>query len=195
FPAGIFQPPYFDATWPSAINFGGVGLAMGHELTHAFDTWGSRRDARAQARNWWSAATADAFADKAKCIAAHLSTYEAAPGIPMEASRVLDEAIADIGGLNIAHRAYRQLAAKHGEDPSARFSRRLTHEQLFFVASAQNFCVKQTPEFEQAQARSDNHALGRVRVNATAAQSPAFCGAFTCEPGEPMHARIECDLW
>ncbi|HET6582972.1 MAG TPA: M13 family metallopeptidase [Nannocystaceae bacterium] len=195
FPAGILQPPFFASDWPMAMNFGGIGMVMGHELTHGFDDQGRKFDGEGTLREWWAPAVADRFEDRAECVDALYSSYEVQPGVKLSGKLTLGENIADLGGIKQSHRAFQQWAAANGLDPRAEALDGLTHEQLFFVAFGQIWCTNATPETERVLALTDSHSHPRYRVNGPLSNFPEFGEAFSCEPGERMRPANVCEVW
>jgi len=195
FPAGILQPPFFASDWPMAMNFGGIGMVMGHELTHGFDDQGRKFDGEGTLREWWAPAVADRFEDRAQCVEGLYSGYEVQPGVKLSGKLTLGENIADLGGIKQSHRAFTTWAEANGLDPKAVALDGLTHEQLFFVAFGQIWCTNATPESERVMALTDSHSHPRYRVNGPLANFPEFGEAFACEPGEPMRPADVCEVW
>jgi putative endopeptidase len=195
FPAGILQPPFFHEDWPMAMNFGGIGMVMGHELTHGFDDQGRKFDGAGTLREWWAPEVGKRFEARAACVEDLYSSYEVQPGVHLSGKLTLGENIADLGGIKESHRAYLQWAADHGVDPHSSAMEGLTHEQLFFVAFSQIWCSKSTPENEQVMAMTDSHSHARYRVNGPLANLPEFGAAFSCEAGAPMRPTATCEVW
>jgi len=195
FPAGILQPPFFASDWPMTMNFGGIGMVMGHELTHGFDDQGRKFDGAGTLREWWAPAVAGRFEDRAECVDELYSSYEIQPGVKLSGKLTLGENIADLGGIKQSHRAFHQWAKTNGLDPRAEALDGLTHEQLFFVAFGQIWCTNASPETERVLALTDSHSHPRYRVNGPLANLPEFGEAFACEPGEPMRPANVCEVW
>ena len=197
FPAGILQPPFFSADYPMAMNFGGIGMVMGHELTHGFDDSGRKFDGNGQLTEWWNETAVTKFEERAQCVDDLYSTYEVQPGVKLNGKLTLGENIADFGGIKQAHQAYLAWAQANGEDPAALAVDGLTAEQLMFVAFGQIWCSKSTPEVDKVRAMTDPHAHPRYRINGPLSNLPAFWDAFSCEEGTPMHppADAVCEVW
>jgi len=195
FPAGILQPPFFHHEWPMAMNFGGIGMVMGHELTHGFDDQGRKFDGDGTLREWWAPEVGKRFEERAACVEELYSGYEVQPGVHLSGKLTLGENIADLGGIKDSHRAFLQWAADNGVDPHAQAMDGLTHEQLFFVAFSQIWCSKSTPETDQVMAMTDSHSHPRYRVNGPLANLPEFGAAFACEAGTPMRPTDTCEVW
>jgi endothelin-converting enzyme/putative endopeptidase len=197
FPAGILQPPFFSADYPMAMNFGGIGMVMGHELTHGFDDSGRKFDGEGRLAEWWNATAVTKFEERAQCVDDLYSGYEVQPGLTLNGKLTLGENIADFGGIKQAHRAYLAWAQANAEDPAAPAIEGLTAEQLMFVAFGQIWCSKSTPEVDKVRAMTDPHSHPRYRINGPLSNLPAFWEAFSCEEGVPMHppADAVCEVW
>lgn len=192
FPAAILQPPLFSAGLPMAVNFGAIGSIMGHELTHHFDDQGRKFDETGAMKEWWSEASRAGFEAAARCVADQYDAFSLGPGLAVNGRQTLGENIADLGGLELAHAAFVRWTAERPEtSPIAG----LSAEQLFFVAYAQNFCGKLSPELERVRLLSDEHAPRQLRVNGPLMHTPAFWAAFKCAEGTPMHPAKVCSVW
>ena len=193
FPAGILQPPFFSREFPKAMNFGAMGMVMGHELTHGFDDQGRKFDGDGVMREWWAPEVASKFEGEAQCIVDTYSAIEVQPGTPLKGELTLGENIADFGGLKEAFLAYQQYVAENGAEPQLIDG--LTNEQLFFVAMAQSWCSVSSPEFDKLLANIDPHSPPKFRVNVPNSHFDGFWTAFACEPGQPMRAEPVCSVW
>ncbi len=193
FPAGILQPPFFDQSFPMAMNFGGIGMVVGHELTHGYDDEGRKFAPDGQLKEWWEPAVSEKFEKQAACIEDLYGTFEVQPGVKLNGELTLGENIADFGGIKYSYRAYRNWAAKN---PSATPAvPGLTDDQLFFVGFAQTWCSLQTPEIERVLATVDPHSPPKFRVNAPVSHLPEFSAAFQCKAGTPMRPEKTCAVW
>ncbi|GFT04815.1 endothelin-converting enzyme homolog, partial [Nephila pilipes] len=156
FPAGILQPPFYDSTFPKSINFGSIGVFMGHELTHAFDDTGRLYDKFGNLHQWWKDSTIKNFQQRSQCFVEQYSNYEA-QGLNVNGVLTLGENIADNGGLKASFRAYQSWIAKnHKELPLPGLN--LSTNQLFFVGFAQTWCSVNTPEMERFAILTDEHS-------------------------------------
>ncbi len=192
FPAGILQPPFFDPAVDDAWNYGSIGVAIGHEMTHGFDDEGSQFDAQGNLRNWWSAADLASFKSRGECVARQYSGFSI-DGTPVNGKLVEGESIADLGGVKIAYAAYEKSLAGKPRQTLGGF----TPEQRFFLAFAEIWADNTSPEEVRLQLATDPHPLGRFRVNGVVANLPEFARAFSCKPGDPL-ARPEgerCKVW
>ena len=192
FPAGILQPPFFSASFPTAMNYGGMGMIMGHEVTHGFDDEGRKFAADGSLKEWWAEEVSTAFEERAQCVNDLYSTYEVQPGLTVNGSLTLGENIADLGGIRLAHSAYTSWVAAGGTDPEvAGFE----GEQLLFVAYAQGWCTMTTPEMQKMRIETDTHSPPAFRVNGPLSQLPAFGEAWHCPIGSPMRPEEVCEVW
>jgi len=186
-PAGLLQPPLFDVGLPAAMRWGAAGAMMGHEWTHGFDAQGQLFDAAGRLAPWWSEETAQRFSDASKCLVERYGRFEVEPGLHVDGRLTFAENAADVGGLALAHRAWRAEAGDGVKAPSPIAG--LDQEQLFFVAYAQTWCARAQPGYDAAMARSDARTRPRFRVDGPVSQLPAFREAFSCPPA-PV-----CPLW
>jgi endothelin-converting enzyme/putative endopeptidase len=190
FPAGILQPPFYQAGRDPAVNYGGAGAVVGHELTHGFDDQGRKFDERGNLRNWWTEADAAAYETRASCIADQYSQYVVAGDTNLNGRLTLGENTADNGGVRLALMAY--LA---GPGASAPVVDGFTPDQRFFIGFAQIWCENRRPEFERLRAATDTHSSGKYRVNGTVSNMPEFQRAFGCRPDAPMVRQNQCRVW
>lgn len=194
FPAGIMQAPFFDRDFSAAMNYGAMGMVMGHELTHGFDDEGRKFAGDGQLREWWPAEVASNYEDRAQCVRALYSQYEVQPDLVLNGDYTSGENIADMGGIKIAYRAYKQLLAEKPEAATVKVEG-LTDDQLFFVAYAQSWCSIQTPQIEKQLVTIDPHSHPRWRVNGPLSQFATFAEAFACRPNTPMNPNARCEVW
>ncbi|NVB40997.1 M13 family metallopeptidase [Pseudenhygromyxa sp. WMMC2535] len=195
FPAGILQPPFFDADAPMVMNFGGIGAVAGHELTHGFDDEGRKYDASGKLTQWWSPAVSEAFEERVACVVDQYSSYEIAPQKPLNGELTAGENIADIGGVKEAYVAYHQWAAEQGEAAATPVAEGMTNDQVFFVAWAQNWCMQIAEPEAERRRLIDPHSPGKFRAVGPLVDLPAFAEAFTCEVGTPMNPADRCEIW
>jgi putative endopeptidase len=193
FPAGILQPPFFHRDFPAAMNYGSIGLAIGHELTHGFDDQGRKFDPTGTMHEWWAPEVAQRFEQQAQCVADYYSAYAVEPGVHVNGELTLGENIADIGGIKLAHQAYLLWEGRHGTPEP--LVEGLTNEQLFWVATGQTWCSKASPEYLREQVTSDPHTPAMFRVLGPLSNLPEFAEAFECEPGTPMNPKDRCVVW
>ncbi len=193
FPAGVLQPPFFHRDFPAAMNYGGIGWGIGHELTHGYDDQGRKFDFSGTMTDWWEPEVAAKFEERAACVADYYSGFEVEAGLNINGELTLGENIADVGGLKLVHQAYKIWEDRHGSPEP--FVEGLTNEQLVFVAAAQTFCAVSSPEFLRMQVTTDPHTPAQFRVLGTMSSLPAFAEAFGCEPGTPMNPVEQCEVW
>ena len=193
FPAGILQPPFFSRDYPKAMNFGGMGMVMGHELTHGFDDSGRKFDGDGVMREWWAPAVASDFEERTECVVETYSALEVQPGVNVNGELTQGENIADFGGIKASYAAYQAWVAEQGAEEQLVAG--LSNEQLFFVAMAQSWCSVASPEFEKLLVEVDPHSPPAFRVNVPNAHFPGFWDAFSCGEGTPMHAENVCSVW
>jgi len=193
FPAGILQAPFYDPNADDAYNYGGMGAVIGHELIHGFDDQGRQFDARGNLADWWTAEDKTRFLERAKCVSEQFGAFEVAEGVRMTGDLVLGEAIADLGGLEVAYAAYR----KSQEGKPRQMIDGFSPEQRFFLGFAQVWATVATKEAERLQVTTDPHPLPRYRVNGTVSNIPEFAAAFSCKTSDPMvrSDTARCDIW
>jgi predicted metalloendopeptidase len=183
FPAGILQPPFFDPPADDAVNYGGIGAVIGHEMTHGFDDSGRRFDARGNLRDWWTPQDASRYDASARRIVRQYDDYVAVDEVHVNGKLTLGENIADLGGLTVAYEALqRSLQGKPRPAPIDGF----TPEQRFFLGWAQVWREMMRPQMRRTRAATDSHSPGMWRVNGTFSSMPEFQRAFGCTPGDPM---------
>jgi predicted metalloendopeptidase len=182
FPAGILQPPFFDANADDAVNYGGIGTVIGHEMTHGFDDSGRQFDADGNLHNWWSSESAEAFKQRSAKIVQQFSSYVAIDDVHLNGELTQGENIADLGGLRVAFAALQKaLAGK----PHARIDG-FTPEQRFFINYATVWRDKMRPAEAVRRARVDPHSPGRFRVDGPLSNLDEFAQAFDVSEGATM---------
>jgi len=192
FPAGILQPPFFYPEGDDAINYGSIGGVIGHEITHGFDNSGRKFDAHGNQVDWWTEADAKAFDERAKCIIQQFDGYYVEPDLHQNGELVQGESIADLGGLTIAHRAFRKsLEGKPAPAPIDGFSA----DQRFFLAWARIWASNNRPEFARLLVQTNEHPLGKYRAVGTIVNMAEFAKAFSCSGGTPMVKEAACRIW
>jgi putative endopeptidase len=191
FPAGILQPPFYDVKASIAVNMGGMGMVVGHELTHGFDDEGSQYDADGNLVNWWAESTGREFKARTQCVVDQYSGYEQA-GLKVNGANTAGENIADIGGVKLALAGYRALRARA---PDTVVADGYTEDQQFFLSFAQSWCAKARPDFEKLLVNVDVHSPPRWRVNGALSATEAFGEAFQCKPKAKMVPEKKCVVW
>jgi putative endopeptidase len=191
FPAGILQPPFYDPKADDAVNYGGMGAAIGHEITHGFDDSGSQFDGAGNLRDWWTKDDRKNFDERASCVQQQFDSYEVEPGLHENGKLVLGESIADLGGLAIAYAAYEKSI--EGKRPTVLDG--FSPEQRFFLGWAQVWGANLRPEYARLMANSNEHPVPKFRVNGPLSNMELFAKAFGCRKGDPMVRPSLCKIW
>ncbi len=194
FPAGILQPPFYDPTQDAAVNYGAIGVVIGHEMTHGFDDEGSQYDGKGNLRMWWTPADRKAFDQRTACEVKEYGGFETAPGTHLNGKLTLGENTADNGGLRLAYQALME-AMKTEPQAMDRKVDGYTPAQQFFISYGQIWCSKQTEASMRVSAKVDPHSTGKWRVNGAVQNSDAFAKAFGCTKGQPMMPSDACRVW
>jgi putative endopeptidase len=192
FPAGILQPPFYSVAAAIPVNLGGMGVVVGHELTHGFDDQGAQYDASGNLVNWWQPDTEQQFRQRTQCVIDQYGRYEVSGNIKLNGANTVGENIADIGGVKLAFAAYRQLQSAARETVVADG---FTEDQQFFLGFGQAWCAKMRPDFEKLLATVDVHSPARWRVNGALSATPDFARAFRCKAGSKMVPIKQCVVW
>jgi endothelin-converting enzyme/putative endopeptidase len=191
FPAGVLQPPVFDVRSDDAPNYGDTGGTIGHELTHSFDDEGRQFDAHGNLHDWWTPEDAKRYVERAACISDQYSRYTVVDSIKLNGKLTLGEDVADLGGLIIAHLAWREQTKGQDLKPIDG----LTPEQRFFIGYGQSWCTNERDEQKRLRATVDPHSPERYRTNGVVANMPEFAAAFQCKAGSPMVSQRVCRVW
>ena len=194
FPAGILQPPFYDPNRDDAMNYGGMGAVIGHELTHGFDDQGSKFDALGNRKDWWAPDDLKNFQARGECVVKQFDSFEVEPGLHENGKLVEGESIADLGGLTIAYAALQKtLEGKPAPAPIDGF----TADQRFFLAWAQVWEGNTRAEFARVIVNTNPHPLDQFRVNGPMGNMPAFAKAFSCGADSKMvrGAETRCRIW
>jgi putative endopeptidase len=195
FPAGVLQPPFFDKSMDDAVNFGSIGLGIGHELTHGFDDQGRKFDPQGNLRDWWTADDATEFEERASCVADEYSSFTVIDDLKLNGKLTLGENIADNGGARIALSALERLIAEDKTGKSAQKIDGYTPERRYFLGFARVMCEKQRPEFARMLVSVDPHSPGKYRVNGVVENMPEFQKAWGCKAGQAMVSANACRVW
>jgi putative endopeptidase len=195
FPAGILQPPFFDQSQDDAVNYGGIGVVIGHELTHGFDDQGSKFDAEGNLRNWWTEKDRQEFEQRTDCIANEYSSFVAVDDVHLNGRLTLGENTADNGGVRIALAALNNQRAQKPDSKENQVIEGFTPEQRFFLGYAQIWCENRSPESSRLLATVDPHSPGRYRVNGALQNDEDFARAFKCKAGQSMVSANACRVW
>ncbi|MBX6358972.1 MAG: M13 family metallopeptidase [Acidobacterium ailaaui] len=194
FPAGILQPPFFDNSKDPAVNFGAIGVVIGHEMTHGFDDEGSKYDAKGNVKNWWAPEDKKAFDERTECEVKEYDGFEPVPGTHLNGKLTLGENTADNGGIRIAYQALMSTLAEEQKSPETKIDG-YTAPQRFFISYAQIWCENRTEQAQRVSAKVDPHSPGMYRVNGVVRNFDEFGKAFGCHQGQPMMPDNPCRVW
>lgn len=191
FPAGILQPPFFSMSADDAVNYGALGVVIGHEITHGFDDQGAQFDAQGNLRNWWTPEDLSKFQNLARAIEEQFSGYQVADGLHINGKLVVGESIADLGGLKLAMQAYAD--SQQGKAPQKLDG--YDPEQRFFLAYARIWAMNMRPEYERLQVNTDPHPHPRFRVNGPLSNLEEFQKCFQIPADSPMVRKQRNRVW
>ena len=191
-PAAILQPPFFDMKADDAVNYGGIGAVIGHEVSHGFDDEGRKFSPDGSMKEWWRKEAIERFEKRAECVVELYDGFEPLPGQHINGNLTLGENIADLGGIKLASTAYDMWQERGGSEAGVAG---FTPEQLLFVGYAQSWCSLQREETVKVRLATDPHSAPKFRVNGPLSQLPAFAEAFDCKVGTPMHPEKVCEVW
>jgi len=210
FPAGIIQPPFFYKDWPRASNLGGIGMVMGHELTHGFDDQGSQYDGSGRLTNWWSTASGQQFKERAQCMIdqySNVTVFQSSnPTDHINGRLTTGENVADNGGIKLAWLAYKSTTPLSSDKRHSAFSSAtneplpptqppITSDELFFLSFAQTWCTLIRPESLHRQIVTDPHSPAFARVNVPLQNFEQFHHTYNCPPGSKMNPTKQCKIW
>jgi putative endopeptidase len=195
FPAGILQPPYFDSQMEDAVNYGSIGMVIGHELTHGFDDEGRKFDAQGNLRDWWTAADAKAYEQRSECIANEYTQEIPEAGVKQNGHLTQGEDTADNGGLRLAFMATTNKLQSEGKSVDAKDADGWTPRQKFFLSYANEWCQQYRPELMRTAVLTNPHSIPKYRVNNVVSNMPEFQQAFSCKKGSPMVRANQCRVW
>uniref|UniRef100_A0AAX7V6K7 Neprilysin n=1 Tax=Astatotilapia calliptera TaxID=8154 RepID=A0AAX7V6K7_ASTCA len=193
FPAGILQPPFFSKGQAKSLNYGGIGMVIGHEITHGFDDNGRNYDKDGDLKDWWTPDSTQRFLELSKCIVDQYGNFswDLASGLHLNGNNTLGENIADNGGIR---QAYKNYVKQHGEEPPLP-GIDLSHDQLFFLNFAQVWCGTHRPEQAVNSIKVDVHSPGKFRVLGSLQNFPEFAKAFNCNKSSYMVPDNICRVW
>jgi endothelin-converting enzyme/putative endopeptidase len=196
FPAGMLQPPYFDAQLDDAVNYGGEGTVAGHELTHGFDDEGRKFDLHGNLKDWWTPADAKAYDERGECIAKeYTGPVPGVPDVQQNGKLTQGEDTADNGGIYLALSALAQDLKEQGKSLEDKDDHGLTNLQRFFIAYGTAWCEEIRPELQRTLVLTNTHSLPELRVNNVLSNMPEFQKAFSCKAGQPMVHATHCRVW
>jgi len=202
FPAGILRNPFFSSTNPNYLNYGAIGVIMGHELTHAFDNDGKEFDKNGKLSNWWTNSATEEFNKLTQCFVEQYGNYtvDGTDGkkINVNGKLTLGENLADNGGLACGYDAYKRSLSKNKNKNNNQRLPGLTkysQDQLFYISFGQAWCGKLRPELAVTQSLTDEHSINNIRVIGALSNSKEFAKAFKCKPNSPMNPEKKCSMY
>jgi len=195
FPAGILQPPYFDPKQDDAVNYGAIGMVIGHEITHGFDDQGRKFDAQGNLRDWWTAEDGKAYDQRDQCIVDEYSQEIPEAGVKQDGHLTAGEDTADNGGLRLAYMALANKLQSQNKSLDDKDDSGWTQKQKFFLAYAYSWCDSFRPEVARTAVMTNPHSLPKYRVNNVVSNMPEFQKAFSCKAGAPMVHANQCRVW
>ena len=197
FPAGILQPPFFDPTLDDAVNFGAIGMVIGHEIIHGFDDQGRKFDAHGNLRDWWTEDDAKKYDERGKCISDEYTQEvpDAGPGVKQNGLLTQGEDTADNGGIHLALNALETALKKQGKSLDDKGSDGWTYRQRFFLSYAYSWCSNVRPQIARVVVTTDPHSLPIFRIDNVVSNMPEFEQAFGCKAGQKMVRANACRVW
>jgi putative endopeptidase len=195
FPAGILQPPFFDSGMEDAVNYGAIGMIIGHEITHGFDDQGRKFDAQGNLRDWWTAQDGKAYDERGECIAQEYTEEIPEAGVKQDGHLTQGEDTADNGGLRLAFMALTNKLQAEGKSLDEKEADGWTPRQRFFLSYGFSWCDQVRPELMRTQVLTNPHSLPKYRVNNVVSNMPEFQQAFSCKAGAPMVRAKQCRVW
>jgi putative endopeptidase len=197
FPAGILQPPFFEANMDDSVNFGAVGMVIGHELTHGFDDQGRKFDAHGNLRDWWTAEDAKQYDDRGKCISDEYTqdVPDAGPGVKQNGLLTQGEDTADNGGIHLALNALEASLKQQGKSLDDKGPDGWTYRQRFFLSNAYSWCANVRPQIASLIVTTDPHSLPVFRIDNVLSNMSEFQQAFGCKTGQKMVRANACRVW
>ena len=192
FPAGILQDPFFAAVNMPSTNAGGIGMVIGHELTHGFDDQGRQYDGDGNLRDWWTKQSGEAYNQRAECVAKQYDGYIAVDDVHLNGHLTNGENIADIGGLKLAYLAL--MASRVDKAPLPKVAG-FDQEQQVFLGFAQSWCQNSRPQYSRLIAQTNPHSTAEWRVNGSVSDNADFARVFACKAGSKMAPVNRCEVW
>ena len=191
-PAGMLQPPFFSARHSIPVNLGGLALIAGHEMSHGFDDQGARFDGGGRLNGWWQPDDESEFRRRSKCLVDQVSAAEAVPGVHVDGQLTLAENLADLAGVKLAYRAYRELRASAPDKVRADG---FDEDQQFFIALGQAWCGHASAAETRRRLPVATQPPPRLRINGTLRNVAEFATAFSCAEGSQMRPANVCEIW
>lgn len=195
FPAGILQPPFFDASQGDAVNYGAIGAVIGHEIIHGYDDQGRKFDADGNLKDWWTPADASAYDERGKCISDEYTEDIPEAGVKQNGKLSQGEDTADNGGIHIALAGLQNSLSSQSKELDSPAGDGVTELQTFFLSYANVWCGENRPEAARTAVLTQGHSLNRYRVNNVVGNVPEFAHAFGCKAGQPMVRANACRVW
>ncbi|HVR25819.1 MAG TPA: M13 family metallopeptidase [Candidatus Polarisedimenticolia bacterium] len=197
FPAGILQPPFFEKTMDDSVNYGAIGMVIGHELTHGFDDQGRKFDAHGNLRDWWTAEDAKQYDERGKCISDEYTQEvpDAGAGVKQNGLLTQGEDTADNGGIHLALFALEADLKKQGKSLDDKGPDGWTYLQRFFLANAYSWCSSVRPEVARLIVTTNPHSLPMFRIDNVVSNMSEFSQAFGCKAGQKMVRANACRVW
>jgi endothelin-converting enzyme/putative endopeptidase len=197
FPAGILQPPYFEKNMDDSVNYGAIGMIIGHELTHGFDDQGRKFDAQGNLRDWWTAEDAKQYDERGKCISDEYTQEvpDAGPGVEQNGLLTQGEDTADNGGIHLALFALEAALKTQGKSLDDKGPDGWTYRQRFFLSNAYSWCMNIRPEVARLVVTANPHSLPIFRIDNVVSNMPEFAQAFGCKAGQKMVRAHACRVW
>ena len=197
FPAGILQPPFFDPRQDDAVNFGAIGMVIGHEIIHGFDDQGRKFDAHGNLHDWWTAEDSKQYDERGKCISDEYTqdVPDAGEGAKQNGLLTQGEDTADNGGVHLALAALEASLKKAGKSLDDKGTDGWTYRQRFFLSDAYSWCANVRPQIARVIVTTDPHSLPVFRINNVVSNMSEFEQAFSCKPGQKMVRANACRVW
>ena len=197
FPAGILQPPFFEKGMDDSVNYGAIGMVIGHELTHGFDDQGRKFDAHGNLRDWWTAEDGKQYDERGKCISDEYTqdVPDAGPGVKQNGLLTQGEDTADNGGLHLALHALEADLKKEGKSLEDKGPDGWTYRQRFFLSYAYSWCSAVRPEVARMVVTTNPHSLPIFRIDNVVSNMSEFAQAFGCKAGQKMVRANACRVW
>jgi len=194
FPAGILLPPMFDVNATDAVNYGGIGPVIGHEISHGFDDQGAQYDSTGELKSWWTPADYKEFKSRGQCVVDQFSSYTVEGGLHENGKLVLGESIGDLGGVKLAYLAFEK--SMEGK-PRPANQDGFTPEQQFFISWGQSRGDEIRPDAQRQFVLTNPHPISKYRVIGPLSNLPEFCKAFGCKDGDAMvrSTQLRCSVW
>lgn len=195
FPAGILQPPFFDAKLGDAVNYGAIGAVIGHEIIHGYDDQGRKFDADGNLKDWWTPKDSASYDERDSCIADEYTQEVPEAGVKQNGKLSLGEDTADNGGVHIALNGLHSALKAQGKELDSPTDGGVTELQTFFLAYANVWCGENRPEAARTAVMTQGHSLNRYRINNVVGNMSEFAHAFGCKAGQPMVRANACRVW